>query len=468
MMNQNNLVANFNFGVSESNRYFRIYNDSIQQITFDQISPIEKKILNPSIRNRFLNTYNKLLFIDINSNVILGSKDTDFTSFYPSSHFDFINGINQFINNEFPLPAKLFINPTNKCNYRCQVCSFNPTRGIKGTNSMPVYIIEEIIDIFKKRSPNASINISGGGEPTLHKDIEYILQLINDSDIKIFMTSNASRSDKNFWKTAVRACSMLVFSVRGLTLDNYKAIDNPANKDTDINKVISNIEMIIDLREKNRRTEDLIIGINSLVHPLNAGHFYNFSKKMVEIGIDFLHFTPVAPNLSKWNIDIDEKQRDLTDRNFNEINEIVSKSKIKIRLPKIPYKDLSGDNYYLDVTSRHGQRNGCYVALFSPALVPSEVDPLKAKLSPCRASEVQDNNLLSYSNDIVKGSYAGIWNYDNYLRVQSMIKGKCSYCYMERQYLDLKFMVDIKSKYGSKGEFVLLFDLMDKTSVQYF
>lgn len=461
------------FGISESNRYYRVYNGSIEEVLPGQLTTFEKKLTKSFISDLFHHSYDKILFCDTGSNSVLGERAANFSSFYPSTHLDFIPGITQYTNDILPFPVKLFINPTNKCNYRCQVCSFNPTRNIKGFHSIPFAVIHDVINLLKKCSPNASLNITGGGEPTLYSELESILEMAKDSGLKVFLTTNGSKPDKKFWERVVKACSMLVFSIRGLTSENYLAIENPINKNTSMENIRDTLDNIMELRERLNRREELIVGINSLVHPLNTGKFYNFTRQMDDLGIDFLYFTPIAPNLVKWGIHVTESQKEQTQKEFEDIAAMDIKSPIKIRLPKVPYKDNPDDTYYLKLSTKNksesvvGSKDNCYVSLFSPALIPSDLDPDVAKLSPCRASEVQDDKHRAFSTNLGNEPFRNVWTKRNLSRVQKKIKERCSYCYLERQFLDLKFMVDCRRKY-SPGEFLLSFDLGRKKNVHFF
>ena len=83
-------------------------------------------------------------------------------------------------------PIHLQLIPTNKCNQNCIWCSCSKVDRTKELS------IEEIRDIFKEFATlgTEAVTITGGGEPTVHKDFESILVSAIRNGIKCGVVSN--------------------------------------------------------------------------------------------------------------------------------------------------------------------------------------------------------------------------------------------------------------------------------------
>jgi intein/homing endonuclease/molybdenum cofactor biosynthesis enzyme MoaA len=83
-------------------------------------------------------------------------------------------------------PYHIQLYPTNVCNLSCPFCSCS-NRG--KTDELPYADIKYLIKTVKNLGCKA-VTISGGGEPTLHPDINKILKLIVANDMQVGLTTN--------------------------------------------------------------------------------------------------------------------------------------------------------------------------------------------------------------------------------------------------------------------------------------
>ena len=71
------------------------------------------------------------------------------------------------------IPWHLQLNPTNLCNYNCKFCS---CANRDKQENIPFDEISEMLILYKSLGLSC-VTITGGGEPTLYKDISKLLKL---------------------------------------------------------------------------------------------------------------------------------------------------------------------------------------------------------------------------------------------------------------------------------------------------
>lgn len=83
-------------------------------------------------------------------------------------------------------PYNIKLSPTNKCNSNCSWCSLsNRNRKME----LDINDIKKILEYFSTLGTK-SIDLSGGGEPTLHKNYLSILSICNNLNLKIGLVTN--------------------------------------------------------------------------------------------------------------------------------------------------------------------------------------------------------------------------------------------------------------------------------------
>ena len=85
---------------------------------------------------------------------------------------------------------------TNGCNYRCPYCH-NASLVLTGnTQSADAYLdMEEITDFLEKRKGIIDGVVITGGEPTIQRGLEYMLEKIRKYDVSIKLDTNGSNPE---------------------------------------------------------------------------------------------------------------------------------------------------------------------------------------------------------------------------------------------------------------------------------
>ena len=84
------------------------------------------------------------------------------------------------------VPYHIQLIPTNRCNGNCPWCSCSH---VDRKLELSISELMEIVDCYKQLGTKA-ITITGGGEPTIHPQINNLLKHIKDNDIEIGIVTN--------------------------------------------------------------------------------------------------------------------------------------------------------------------------------------------------------------------------------------------------------------------------------------
>jgi len=89
-------------------------------------------------------------------------------------------------------PINLQLCPTNKCNLNCSFCSVKE----RGDYELTLEEIKDSIDAFMKVGPIESLEISGGGDPTMYKYINEVIEYGHDLGLHIGLITNGVLAKK--------------------------------------------------------------------------------------------------------------------------------------------------------------------------------------------------------------------------------------------------------------------------------
>lgn len=149
-------------------------------------------------------------------------------------------------------PRTVMIEFTNRCNLKCNFC-LNSKKNFRDRGDMTVELFEKIINEIDE---HINIIICGIGEPTLHKNFIVYLNKLSSKFNNIYLITNGQfRSsliphiiDSNITKITI-------------SLDYFDSTEYMKNKKGNFNKVINNINLLIQSRPK---TSNLSIQVNML------------------------------------------------------------------------------------------------------------------------------------------------------------------------------------------------------------
>ncbi|MBS5913926.1 MAG: radical SAM protein, partial [Paenibacillus macerans] len=204
-------------------------------------------------------------------------------------------------------PVSLQLGLTNKCSNKCYYCYVKEQNNLGETlkTDAVVNLLEEA-----KMMGVKSVEITGGGEPTLHPDFWDIVDKIRDLDLELGLVTNGLhlKSDKIHKLDFV---SWVRISIDSYNPTIYKEIRG-AN--------LLNLEPIMKLCKET----NVIVGASCVITPKNYQEIYEFAKMSKDLGFSHVWFKPVEmsdnPTILNQYLDVCEenikKASMLADSNF--------------------------------------------------------------------------------------------------------------------------------------------------------
>jgi radical SAM protein with 4Fe4S-binding SPASM domain len=158
---------------------------------------------------------------------------------------DLVDSIN--VTDPPPFPNRVTIELTNQCNLKCTMCPRIYMKGSRGFMSMSLF--KKIIDEVSTHN-NIALVPFFRGEPLLHPDFAEMITYAKTNRISpIQLTTNATMMTEDIAQTLIDIeLDFISFSVDSIDNDMYSKIRKGAN----LQKVIKNIEILCELKEKKR------------------------------------------------------------------------------------------------------------------------------------------------------------------------------------------------------------------------
>jgi anaerobic magnesium-protoporphyrin IX monomethyl ester cyclase len=184
----------------------------------------------------------------------------------------------------FSLPKQVRIKLTKKCNLRCTMCKVYK---IEEDNKLSYEILSDILRQLKKLGIK-TISLSGG-EPTLYPEIEKVINLINDLDMKGFLFTNGTFLTEELCKQLMKNDWTVQLSIDGF---NNEIQDKIRGKKGTFQKIINTLKLL----DKYRG----IYKLGSITsHTIIFDDNYDKLEKMVDflgkVKIDVYEFAIISP-----------------------------------------------------------------------------------------------------------------------------------------------------------------------------
>ena len=164
-----------------------------------------------------------------------------------------------------PYPIHVQIVPTNRCNHDCEFCAYRisgytSNEDFHSTDTIPIEKLLEIVDSCKEMGVRA-IEITGGGEPTVHPEFPKLCQAIGDADIDYGVVTNGSMMNEQILNALVGAKWVRV-SIDAANQWTYA--EERKVKPMMFARVRTNVSKLYNLRESLGKS-DPVIGVGFVV-----------------------------------------------------------------------------------------------------------------------------------------------------------------------------------------------------------
>lgn len=205
--------------------------------------------------------------------------------FHPLKALNHFGTLSAVARGENPAPVTVEIDPSNKCNHKCDWCvSMLAHTGENLGFDRFTALVDEIKDMGSK-----SVVLKGGGEPTVHPRFNDMLAMLRDAGLSIGLITNGSMPRAGTREAILDQVDWVRVSLDAATPQTHESI----HVSKDFSKIIENISWIA------QRAERTLVGINFVAEPRNHHEIVTFTEMARDLGVAYVSlrcvFDPRSP-----------------------------------------------------------------------------------------------------------------------------------------------------------------------------
>jgi MoaA/NifB/PqqE/SkfB family radical SAM enzyme len=184
-------------------------------------------------------------------------------------------------------PINLEINPINICNQSCTWCTYGYLH--ERREVLPKERIVELLDDAKTLGVQ-SVTWTGGGEPTVYRDLEEVVAHAAGLGFRQGMNTNGARLSDGLRALMVAGFSYVRFSVDAGSPDVYASTHrvNPGV----YRSVIANIARLVE--QRTAAASRLTVGFSFLVEHSNVADLAEAARQAKAAGVDYFQVKPIV------------------------------------------------------------------------------------------------------------------------------------------------------------------------------
>lgn len=209
-------------------------------------------------------------------------------------------------------PTLLQVDLEAFCNDNCLFCSYRKDEGyntkmldlieIKPTNhnefkpigqpseksGFPLEFAEKIPQMMEEAGIPA-IEITGGGEPTLWRGFDQLIENLRLRKREIGLVTNGSTLSDARIESLASCLTWIRISMDSSNSETHRNVHRTPGHDFD--RRVSNIRKLVEQREKQNRVNDMVIGISFVTTPVNFDDLEDAAEFWSKQGVDHIRFT---------------------------------------------------------------------------------------------------------------------------------------------------------------------------------
>jgi radical SAM protein with 4Fe4S-binding SPASM domain len=194
----------------------------------------------------------------------------------------------------YPISVELSL--TNRCNLKCIWCSDNDLRRRQGIKKDidTATLIRLFGDL--KAGGTKGVVLEGGGEPTLHRDFNQIVQSLSETGLPVgLITNGITPIDAD----SLKSLEWIRVSLDASTPEEFKSLKHYNG----FERVLSNIYYYAQ--------HCSMVGIGYVVANCNMGDIETLVLRLRRYGVSYIQFRPVidCPHLAPGNLDLSYLKR---------------------------------------------------------------------------------------------------------------------------------------------------------------
>lgn len=205
--------------------------------------------------------------------------------FHPLKVLNHFDRISAFINGENPAPITVEIDPSNKCNHKCEWCvSMLAHTGEYMHFDRFTALVDELLKMKVR-----SVVLKGGGEPTVHPDFVKMLDVLADAGLSMGLITNGSMPRKGTREAIMSHVEWVRVSLDAANAETHQMIHGTK----DFDRVIDNVAWMAE------HAKNTLVGLNYVAEPRNYSQIVDFAKMGLRLGVGYVSircvFDPRSP-----------------------------------------------------------------------------------------------------------------------------------------------------------------------------
>lgn len=188
------------------------------------------------------------------------------------------------MNKQMPLPVRAHVELTNRCNFKCAICSHGYSDyGQDMDDEVYMRFVKEIL-------PNLNeIEMQGTGEALLSSHFWEVFHAVDALEkCHINLITNGSIMNKEIAKKFVNANMQLTFSLDGASEYEF-AKNRPVGQ---FDKIIDHIKLVSEAR-REAHNENFVLCVNMVLTRRNYKTLEGMAELSMDLGIDYLLISEV-------------------------------------------------------------------------------------------------------------------------------------------------------------------------------
>lgn len=183
----------------------------------------------------------------------------------------------------YPAIARLYLSYT--CNHNCSGCLCGGDRK-RESALMDSNRFSKLLDALHSLRVKF-IDLSGGGEPTLHPQFYQFAQMCIKEKFELSLLTNGVSLDPKLVDLVVESFSFLRVNLDASNDEVYNRIHHPPTP-REFQKVLRNLERVVS--ERKRRESNLMVGAKVRICQANMNFIEQIIRLVKDVGLDYIQF----------------------------------------------------------------------------------------------------------------------------------------------------------------------------------
>ena len=233
--------------------------------------------------------------------------------------------MSQFKSEAMLVPRRIQIDPVSFCNHDCHFCTYRYTRD-KDVNALfdlkDMISRNKMIEIFNDcaRAGVKAVELTGGGEPSLHPQFVELLSNLNERGLDIGLITNGAWRPKDLMGAVreLRNAEWVRFSLDAATVKTHQITHS--SKQGDFDRAIAAIKYLVGYK--------VTVGISFIVQKQNVHEIEDAVRLAESLGVDYIRLGGVM--FEGERIDTVELSREEHEETIDLVQNLVKTSSVEV------------------------------------------------------------------------------------------------------------------------------------------